>query len=76
MILFCSSSLEVVVKDLQAYTIYEFAIKSHAGDTSGDFSHEVRCRTKEASKCSVPNFQANDWAAFYHECNKIPSSDR
>ncbi|GFT96380.1 protogenin A [Nephila pilipes] len=44
-----STNNEVLITDLQPYTLYEFAVRSHDVDKrQGPFSPTVECRTKEA----------------------------
>ncbi|KAL1441757.1 hypothetical protein MTO96_008271 [Rhipicephalus appendiculatus] len=49
-----STTPEVVVKDLQPYTLYGFAVRSHEADNRpGHFSQLIECRTSE-DKPTVP----------------------
>ncbi|XP_054720766.1 protogenin B-like [Uloborus diversus] len=44
-----STNTEVVIMDLQPYTLYEFSVRSHdSSKRQGPFSQPVECRTNEA----------------------------
>jgi len=42
-----SATTDAVVNGLKPYTMFRFAVRSHAGSVVGPFSEEVHCRTAQ-----------------------------